>query len=105
MLVGVHRGRPDVEAVHRATPLPLCVLNPPLDVRNDPSFLATNGVRILMLGNPTFAVAVKAIYDSLKHLKEGGTLEELQYRQASQDLLRAVNRTDEFIQQQRQYVP
>jgi carboxyvinyl-carboxyphosphonate phosphorylmutase len=105
MLVGVHRGRPDVEAVHRATPLPLCVLNPPPDVRNDPSFLATNGVRILMLGNPTFAVAVKAIYDSLKHLKEGGTLEELQYRQASQDLLRAVNRTDEFIQQQRQYVP
>jgi oxaloacetate decarboxylase len=105
MLVGVQRGRPDLEAVHQATPLPLCVLNPPADVRNDSRFLAANGVRILMLGNPTFAVAVKAIYDSLKHLKEGGALEELQDRQASQDLLRAVNRTDEFRQQQREYVP
>lgn len=27
MLVGVHRGRADLEAVHQATPLPLCVLN------------------------------------------------------------------------------
>jgi oxaloacetate decarboxylase len=105
MLVGVRRGRPDIEAIHQATPLPICILNPPPDVRNDPRFLATNGVRILMLGNPTFAVAVKAIYDSLKHLKEGGALEELQDRQASQDMLRAVNRTDEFMQQQREYGP
>jgi hypothetical protein len=62
-------------------------------------------VRILMLGNPVFAVAVKAIHDSLKHLQEGGALEELRDRQASQDLLRAVNRTDEFMQQQREYMP
>jgi carboxyvinyl-carboxyphosphonate phosphorylmutase len=105
MLVGVHRGRPDLEAVHAATPLPLCVLNPPPDVRNDLRFLVATGVRILMLGNPIFAVAIKAIYDSLKHLKDGGALEELQNRQASQDFLRAVNRTDEFIQQQREYGP
>jgi oxaloacetate decarboxylase len=105
MLVGVRRGRPDLEAVHQTTSLPLCVLNPPADVRNDARFLAANGVRILMLGNPTFAVAVKAIYDSLKHLKEGGALEELQDRQASPELLRAVNRTEEFMQQQREYMP
>jgi oxaloacetate decarboxylase len=105
MLVGVRRGRPDLEAVHQATSLPLCVLNPPADVRNDARFLAANGVRILMLGNPTFAVAVKAIYDSLRHLKEGGALEELQDRQASPELLRAVNRTEEFMQQQREYMP
>ena len=103
MLVGVHRGRSDLEAVHQATSLPLCVLNPPPEVRNDPSFLATKGVRILMLGNPTFAVAVKAMYDTLKHLKEGGTLEALQDRQAPQDLLREVNRLDEFMQQQQEY--
>jgi 2-methylisocitrate lyase-like PEP mutase family enzyme len=58
-----------------------------------------------MLGNPVFAVAVKAIYDSLQHLKEGGAIEELQDQQASQDLLRAVNRVDEFIQRQREYMP
>jgi oxaloacetate decarboxylase len=105
MLVGLRRGRPDLEVVHQATSLPLCVLNPPPDVRNDPGFLAASGVRILMLGNPIFAVAVKAIHDSLKHLQEGGALEELRDRQASQDLLRAVNRTDEFMQQQREYMP
>jgi len=105
MLVGVQRGRLDLEAVHQATSLPLCVLNPPPDVRNDPRFLAASGVRILMLGNPVFAVAVKAIHDSLKYLQEGGALEELRDRQASQDLLRAVNRADEFMQQQREYMP
>jgi oxaloacetate decarboxylase len=105
MLVGMQRGRLDLEAVHGATSLPLCVLNPPADVRNDPHFLAAHGVRILMLGNPVFAVAVKAIYDSLKHLREGGALEELRDRQASQDLLRAVNRTDEFMRQQQEYMP
>jgi carboxyvinyl-carboxyphosphonate phosphorylmutase len=52
MLVGLRRGRPDLEVVHQATSLPLCVLNPPPDVRNDPGFLAASGVRILMLGNP-----------------------------------------------------
>jgi carboxyvinyl-carboxyphosphonate phosphorylmutase len=103
MLTGVRR-RADIQAVHRATPLPLCVLSPPADARTGPDFLAANGVRILMLGNPTFAVAVQAIYDSLKHLKDGGTLEDLRDRQAPQDLLRKVNRTDEFIQWQREYV-
>jgi len=57
-----------------------------------------------MLGNPTFAVAVKAIHESLKHLKEGGALEDLAERQASSGLLRAVNRTDEFIALQEKYL-
>ena len=104
MLVGAHRGQADIEAVRQVTALPLCVLSPPPDVRNDRDFLAAHGVRILMLGNPTFAVAVKAIYDSLKHLRDGGALEVLQDRQAAQELLRAVNRTDEFRQQQQDYM-
>jgi carboxyvinyl-carboxyphosphonate phosphorylmutase len=96
--------RRQLEAVHQATSLPLTVLSPPADMINDRAYLAANGIRILMQGNPAFAVAVKAVYDCLKHLKEGGSLEELAGRQASSDLLRAVNRTDEFIQQQRQFL-
>jgi hypothetical protein len=49
-----------------------------------------------MLGNPAFAVAAKAIYDCFKHLKDGGAVEDLLDKQAAADLLRAVNRTDEF---------
>ena len=103
MLTGVS-SREQIEAAHQATPLPLCVLNPPADARNDQAFLDANGVRILMLGNPTFAVAVKAIHDSLKHLQNGGAMEDLADRQAPPELLRQVNRTDEFIGLQERYL-
>lgn len=102
MLTGVS-SREQIEAAHQATALPLCVLNPPADARNDQDFLDAN-MRILMLGNPTYAVAVKAIYDSLSHQKEGGALEDLADSQAAPELLRQVNRTDEFIALQEQYL-
>jgi carboxyvinyl-carboxyphosphonate phosphorylmutase len=35
MRVGAHRGQADIEAVRQVTALPLCVLSPPPDVRND----------------------------------------------------------------------
>ena len=102
MLTGVS-SREQIEAARQATPLPLCVLNPPADARNDQAFLDAN-MRILMLGNPTYTAAVKAVYDSLSHLKEGGALEDLVERQASPALLRQVNRTDEFIALQERYL-
>ena len=102
MLTG-SSSREQLEAVHGVTSLPLCVLNPPADARNDQAFLNAN-MRILMLGNPTYAVAVNAIYDSLSHLRDGGALEDLAGRQATPDLLRQVNRTDEFIALQERYL-
>jgi len=66
--------------------------NPPPEVRNDPPFLATTGARILMLGNPIFAMAVKAIYDSLKHLHDGRALADRPDR-------------EECLQQQRDSMP
>jgi 2-methylisocitrate lyase-like PEP mutase family enzyme len=71
---------------------------------HDRAFLAAHGIRVLMLGNPAFAMAVKAIYDCFEHLKDGGAVEDLSDRQASTDLLRAVNRTDEFVHWQERYV-
>ena len=102
MLTGAS-SREQLEAVHGVTSLPLCVLNPPADARNDQAFLDAN-MRILMLGNPTYAVAVQAIHDSLKHLKDGGAMEELGNRIATPELLRQVNRTDEFIALQERYL-
>ena len=103
MLTG-SSSREQLEAAHSVTSLPLCVLNPPANARNDQAFLDANGVRILMLGNPTYAVAVKSIHDSLRHLKDGGTMEDLASSQATPELLRQVNRTDEFIALQEQYL-
>ena len=102
-LVGL-RTREQLEAVHQVTSLPLTVLSLPADMLNDRAFLAANGIRILMLGNPAYSVAVKAIYDCLKHLKDSGAMGDLPDQQASSDLLRAVNRTDELLQWQQQFL-
>jgi carboxyvinyl-carboxyphosphonate phosphorylmutase len=102
-LVGL-RTRAQLEAVHQATSLPLTVLSPPPDLLHDQAFLAAHGIRVLMLGNPAFAVAVKALYECFKHLKDGGALEDLADQQASADLLRAVNRTEEFLHWQQRYL-
>ena len=105
MLAGVPGGRDDIEAVHQATPLPLCVLSPPPDARDDTAFLAANNVRIVMLGQPAYAAAVRAVHDVLAHLRDGGSLEALSDRLAPPDLLRQVIRTDEFVRQQEEYGP
>jgi carboxyvinyl-carboxyphosphonate phosphorylmutase len=102
-LVGV-RTHAHLEAVHQATALPLTVLSPPPALMQDRAFLAANGVRILMLGNPAFAIAIKALYECFKHLKDGGALEDLADQQASADLLRAVNRTEELLHWQQRYL-
>jgi oxaloacetate decarboxylase len=102
-LVGL-RTCEQLEAVHQATSLPLTVLSPPPALMNDRAFLAANGVRVLMLGNPAFAIAVKALYECFKHLKDGGALEDLADQHASADLLRVVNRTEEFLQWQQRYL-
>jgi carboxyvinyl-carboxyphosphonate phosphorylmutase len=102
-LVGL-RTRAQLEAVHQAIALPLTVLSPPADLRNDVTFLAAHGVKILMLGNPAFGVAVKAVYECLKHLKDGGAIEDLADQQASSTLLRLVDRTEEFVQWQQAFL-
>jgi carboxyvinyl-carboxyphosphonate phosphorylmutase len=102
-LVGLQT-RQQLEAVHQATALPLTVLSPPAVLRNDAAFLADHGVKILMLGNPAFGVAVKAIYDCLKHLKDGGAIEDLADKQASSTLLRSVDRTEEFVRWQQEFL-
>ena len=104
MLVGLPRGAEDIEAVHQVTPLPLCVLNPPQVSGDAAAFLASNNVRILMLGNPTYAAAVKAIHDTLHHLKGGGSMDALQDRLAPQELLRKVIHTQEFVEWQQEYL-
>ena len=93
-----------LEAVHRITDLPLKVLSPPDNMMDDMDYLAANGVSILMAGNPAFGMAIQAIYDSFKHLKDGGSVDDLAPREADADLLRQVNRTDEFIKLQDQYL-
>jgi oxaloacetate decarboxylase len=86
------RTREEVEAMHKATSLPLLLGGTP-PALNDRALLAANGVRIALQGHVPFQVVVKALYDTYKHLKEGGSPAALKDQAASEDLLnQALNR-------------
>lgn len=104
MLPGVPRGRADIEAVHRVTKLPLCVLGAPPDDDSHRGFLVANGVRVRYLGLAIYGMVVKTLFEGLKHLKEGGSPADLTARAASPELIKAVNRTDDFMKWQQQYL-
>jgi len=92
-----------LQAVNKATHLPLTVLSPPPEVGSNLDFLAANGVRILMAGNAAYAMAVKSIYDCFAHLKNGGVISELSRFEASPDLLKMVTHIDELVALQGKY--
>jgi oxaloacetate decarboxylase len=104
MLTGV-KSKADIAATHQAEPnIPITILGPPPGVREDASFCADNNLKIIMLGNPTYLVAVKAIHDTLKFLKEGGDAAQLKAKQADPELARQIIRIDEFEQWQKEFM-
>ena len=72
--------------------------------KDDARFCADNNVKIVMLGNPTYLVAVKSIHDTLKFLKDGGDAAQLTAKQADRELARQVIRTDQFEKWQQEYM-
>ena len=104
MLTGV-KSKADIEATHKAAPdIPITILAPPPGVKDDAAFCADNNVKIIMLGTPTYLVAVKSIYDTLKFLKDGGDAAELKAKQADAGLARQIIRIDEFEKWQKEYM-
>jgi carboxyvinyl-carboxyphosphonate phosphorylmutase len=104
MLTGV-KSKADIEATHQAAPkIPITILGPPPGVKDDAKFCSDHNVRIIMLGNPTYLVAVKSIYDTLRFLRDGGDPAELKGKQADDQLARQVIRTDEFEKWQKEYL-
>jgi carboxyvinyl-carboxyphosphonate phosphorylmutase len=104
MLTGV-KSKADIEATHQAAPnVPITVLAPPPEIQEDAAFCSANNVKIIMLGNPTYLVAVQSIYDTLKFLKDGGNAAQLEDRQASRELARQITRADEFEKWQNEFV-
>ena len=95
--------REEVEAMHRATRLPLLLggATPALADRN---FLAANGVRIALQGHHPFYASIKAVYDTLKHLKEGGAPADLRDKVASGDLLNIALRQNDYARWQQEYL-
>jgi oxaloacetate decarboxylase len=97
------RTRDEVESLHAATRLPLLLGGSPPELA-DRRFLAANGVRVALQGHHPFYAAAKAVYDTLKHLREGGTAASLKDRVASDELLRVALKRDAYDRWQRDYL-
>jgi len=87
--------REEVTAMHQATKLPLLLGSTPAALA-DRQFLAANGVRIALQGHHPFYAAAKAVYDTLKYLREGGVAAGLKDRVASEELLRIALKQDDY---------
>jgi len=97
------RTREEIEAVHRASPLPLLLGGTP-PALNDREFLAAHGVRIALQGHVPFQVVVKALYDTYKHLREGGAPAALKDRAASEELMSVALHQADYRRWQHDYL-
>jgi carboxyvinyl-carboxyphosphonate phosphorylmutase len=95
--------REQVEVIHRVTTLPLLLGGAPPALA-DRTFLAAHGVRIALQGHLPFYAAAKAVYDTLKHLRDGGAPSELKDRVASEELLRIALKQDDYKRRQSDFL-
>ena len=97
------RKREEVDAIHRATRLPLMLGGAPPEL-SDRAYLTSRGVRIALQGHHPFYAAAKAVYDTLKYLREGGAPAGLKDRVASDELLKVALTQDEYKRRQAAYL-
>src|SRR5438874_1091383 len=95
--------REQVEVMHRATTLPLVLGGAPPALA-DRNFLAANGIRIALQGHHPFYAAAKAVYDTLKYLREGGAPAGLKDRVASEELLSIALKQNDYKRWQGAYL-
>jgi len=89
------RTRQDVEAIHAETKLPLLLGGTPPEL-SDRRFLAANGVRIALQGHLSFQAQVKAVYDTLKALRDGKSAADLRPSLAPPELLAQATRQSQY---------
>src|SRR5215468_11083465 len=89
------RKREEVDAIQRATRLPLMLGGAPPALA-DRAYLASQGVRIALQGHHPFYASAKAVYDTLKYLREGGMPSGLKDRVASEELLKVALKQEEY---------
>lgn len=91
--VGV-RTRAELDALSEATTLPIILGGVSGDL-TDLSYLSARRVRIALQGHQPFAAAVKAVYETLKALRDGTPPSQLQ-GVANADLMKRVTRDDDY---------
>ena len=85
-----------IEAVHKASGLPLIVGSAPASLK--PSDIAARGGRVLLTGHQPIAAAAKALRETYTHLKNGGAAADLKDRILSAKEMDAITRGAEHKQ-------
>jgi carboxyvinyl-carboxyphosphonate phosphorylmutase len=93
-LVGA-RSREEIEELHAELDIPL-LLGGISQELSDRQFLAANGVRVALQGHLAFRAAVKAVYDTLKALREGMSPGDIASTLASTELMSQVTRREAY---------
>lgn len=102
-LAGHPRGAEDIQAACKATNLPLIVGRTTPELR-DPKFLAENNCRFALEGQPPFRAALKATYEVMKFLKDGGSVDDLGDKVASESFFQEVIFGERYEQYQKDYL-
>jgi carboxyvinyl-carboxyphosphonate phosphorylmutase len=97
------RTREELAAIHTATALPLMLGGAPAALA-DRDLLAAHGVRIALQGHQPFYASIKAVYETLKFLKEGGAPADLQERVAPTPLVNIALRQDDYNHWQQDFL-
>jgi carboxyvinyl-carboxyphosphonate phosphorylmutase len=101
-LAGVRTGE-QLEAVHRMTSMPLLLGGAPPELA-DRAYLAAQGVRIALQGHMPYYASIKATYEVLKHLRDGGATADLRNAVASDDILDIALKRGDYARWQKDYL-
>ncbi|MCZ6874488.1 MAG: isocitrate lyase/phosphoenolpyruvate mutase family protein [bacterium] len=92
-----------LEVVRQATSLPL-LMGGGAPEMSDRQRLGAAGVRIALQGHMPFYAGVKAVYDTLKHLRDGGSPAALNDKVASNDLLNIALKQQDYARWRQDYL-
>ena len=92
-LVGI-KSRADLEALAQQVRLPLILGGAGKELM-DREWLGTRGVRVCLQGHQPFAASVRAVYDTLRALREGTSPEKIDTA-ASDELMKQLTRNDDY---------
>ena len=97
------RSPEELQAIRQATSLPLMLGGSPPSL-GDSANLASHGVRIALQGHMPFQAAVRAVYETLSHLKDGGAPAALGDKVAPPELMAQFTRQSDYDQWRGDYL-
>jgi carboxyvinyl-carboxyphosphonate phosphorylmutase len=91
-MIGINT-REELDAIAGAVKLPLILGNAPAAI-GDRDYLASRNVRVALQGHTPFMAAIRAVYETMKALREGASPRDM--RVAPDDLVKRVTRDRDY---------